>query len=260
MRSFDGAWDEVSVNRPLVLGALGLLAAAATYVLVRESNATDASRESARTRGADAHEPDRSADTARPPEAAAPEASPAPARSGAAHAAAPSPDEHAEHDEPTHRARRIDRARWELLRRAVERAQQARLRGSVPPGAAPSEDEGAEVEALGAETIQDAMRDLSPLITECYELALVEDPELQEQLTVRFSIAGEPDVGGAVEEASLVDEIESPTMEECVRETIYTLELPAPEEGGRVEVVYRFHVSDVPPEGEDTGAPAEERP
>jgi hypothetical protein len=152
------------------------------------------------------------------------------------------------------------------LRAAIEAARATRVReataelaggGVAPNGTSPSPSTGAvqvppdeDAERLGRldpQYIRDAIRDLQPLLRECYELAL-EDARssgretLEGRLVTRFVIGGEPDVGGVIEESSVMDEsdLRHPLLEECFTETLFTVELPAPEEGGRVTVHYPF--------------------
>lgn len=151
------------------------------------------------------------------------------------------------------------------LRAAIEAARAARVREAVaelaagaptPSGAGetaagtvhvPPEQDTERLGRLDPQYIRDAIRDLQPLLRECYELAL-EDARssgretLEGRLVTRFVIGGEPDVGGVIEESSVMDEsdLRHPLLEECFTETLFTVELPAPEEGGRVTVHYPF--------------------
>lgn len=149
------------------------------------------------------------------------------------------------------------------LRAAIEAARVARVReaaaelagGATPPGTTatsttvqvPPEEDAERLGRLDPQYIRDAIRDLQPLLRECYELAL-EDARssgretLEGRLVTRFVIGGEPDVGGVIEESSVMDEsdLRQPLLEECFTETLFTVELPAPEEGGRVTVHYPF--------------------
>lgn len=105
--------------------------------------------------------------------------------------------------------------------------------------------------ALSKNYIQAAIDDLKPLLKECYDLALAEDHKLQGKLTISFSVAA-ASTGGIVESAH-VEEGASAThslLQECVRETIYTLELPAPDGGGIVNVRYPFSFSHETPQGD----------
>jgi hypothetical protein len=149
---------------------------------------------------------------------------------------------------PTRRARPSDaeRSRWQALRTAIERARAERVRewtksrSSAPGGASSDAD---AIGTLPADYIRAQMQAIRPLIIECYEETLRTEPGLAGRLVVEFDIAGEPDVGGIVED-SRIDEssdlARSAALSECVRETIYSLELRAPEGGGRVQVRYPF--------------------
>lgn len=159
-------------------------------------------------------------------------------------------------EEPTRSRAEADPSllRRAFLERAIADAREARLAhertetrartgGSESPGAAPGGD---DVGALDPDYIRSRIQELRPLLAECYALALSEQTDLRGKLVVEFVIAGEPDVGGIVEE-SHIDEVAStlahPTLTECVRETMYTAEFTAPEGGGRVTVRYPFDFS-----------------
>jgi len=143
----------------------------------------------------------------------------------------------------------------EALREAIRAARDRRLgqpseEGADERGAPATAARTAEDEALGAiepgtldrEYIQGAIREIRPLLAECYELALSESPDLAGRLVVSFGIDGEPEVGGVVENSRVSDEseIRHSVLDECITETLYTLRLPAPEGGGHVEVTYPF--------------------
>jgi hypothetical protein len=139
-------------------------------------------------------------------------------------------------------------ARARLLA-ALERAQAAR--GPAPaPAAAPGggplpglRPDGSVFGELDKEYIRASIRELVPLVRECYENALRDQPDLGGTLTVAFTIAGEPEIGGVVTESGIVG-TDAGTLhaglEECVRETMYGLKLQAPRGGGIVKVRYPF--------------------
>jgi hypothetical protein len=142
----------------------------------------------------------------------------------------------AEEPAPAPRAGRIDRARWNAI---VEELRESRERAASTP-APPSGEEPRGT--LDRRYIRDAVRAVTPLLEECYELARAEDPTLEGRLVVEFTIGGDPEVGGVVEESEVADDsaLRHPILDECVRETMYTIELPPPEHGGRVDVRYPF--------------------
>jgi hypothetical protein len=139
-------------------------------------------------------------------------------------------------------------ARARLLA-ALERAQAARGPAAAPaptPGGGTMpvlRADGGVVGSLDKEYIRAAIRELIPLVHECYENALRDRPDLGGRLTVEFRIAGEPAIGGVVTE-SRIAETDAGTLhaglEECVRETMYGLKLAAPAGGGTVKVRYPF--------------------
>ncbi len=146
-----------------------------------------------------------------------------------------------------------------LARALRERIESARTEREGAEASAPPDEVRSLVETGGSSIngspdapgrldpayIREAVRELQPLIAECYELALEEDDTLAGRLVLEFDIEGEPEVGGVVEDSAIGDEstLTHPTLDECVRETIYTLELPAPEGGGMVHVRYPFTFS-----------------
>jgi RNA polymerase sigma factor (sigma-70 family) len=107
-----------------------------------------------------------------------------------------------------------------------------------------------EVEDQDKEYIRGAVREILPLITECYEAGLERNPKLDGKILVAFTIEGEPDVGGLVGE-SQIDASESTladaTVRECIQETMYALKIDPPSNGGSVHVRYPFTFSTQPP-------------
>lgn len=113
--------------------------------------------------------------------------------------------------------------------------------------------------SLDKEYIREAIQEVKPLIGECYEMLLESQPEAEGRLVAELVIAGDESVGGIVEESRLLEDstLQNPSLDECVRETLYTLELPAPKGGGRVVVRYPFHLAAKAPSGDGQGEPAE---
>ncbi len=145
--------------------------------------------------------------------------------------------------EPPAAPPRISRQQWDERRRVLRAAQPpARRVPEKRAQAAAAQTAGEAPGTLPRDYIQERVREIVPLVRECYELGLEEEPSLAGRMVARFTIVGDPDIGGIVEEVTLGEEsdLESPVVEECVRETMYTLELAAPEEGGRVVVNYPF--------------------
>ncbi len=97
--------------------------------------------------------------------------------------------------------------------------------------------------SLSKEYIQESIKEIIPLVKECYHMALAEDPKLAGKIIVRFTIIADQEYGGLVEESQVLDDTElaaNPMLNECFRETMYALKIKAPEGGGRVTVNYPF--------------------
>ena len=99
--------------------------------------------------------------------------------------------------------------------------------------------------SLSSEYLRGVVTEASPLLLECYQLALLENENLAGKVVVRFTIAGEPEVGGYVEKVSLSEdsEIQDEDFQECMRETIYSLQFDAPQNGGIINIKYPFKFS-----------------
>jgi hypothetical protein len=107
--------------------------------------------------------------------------------------------------------------------------------------------------SLSKEYIQESIKEIIPLIKECYEMALAEDPKLTGKIIVRFTIIADQEYGGLVEDSQVLDDTKlaaNPMLNECFRETMYALKIKAPEGGGRVTVNYPFILRSASP-GED---------
>jgi RNA polymerase sigma-70 factor (ECF subfamily) len=137
-----------------------------------------------------------------------------------------------------------DRQRFAATLAAV-RARRGRYRRQLAPRT--SDDTApalAQPPSLDREYIQDRIRDVVPLIKECYEMAIEQDPttSLEGKLVVNFTIDAEEEVGGYVAEAELADPEAAlgQAIGECVTETIYSIEFEPPEGGGQMTVSYPF--------------------
>jgi RNA polymerase sigma factor (sigma-70 family) len=171
--------------------------------------------------------------SAAPPSAAIPATSGAPASGALASRGAPA-------------VRRLpDRgAREELLARIRQAQRQRASRGGVaratpadvptrlgPPG------------ELDKDYVRSSVRELLPMVRECYEAAREHTPDLGGRIAVTFTIEGEPEIGGVIG-SSQIDQAQTtvadPPMLECVQETMYAIEIDPPPGGGVVTVTYPF--------------------
>lgn len=74
-----------------------------------------------------------------------------------------------------------------------------------------------------------------PLVDECHALAREQNPGLTGLLNLDVEIVGDADLGGVVDslEPSRNNEVHDPAMLECVRESLLSITLPAPDLAGR---------------------------
>ena len=116
--------------------------------------------------------------------------------------------------------------------------------GAAPPLRAPG--------SLDKEYIQEQIKEIVPLIRECYDAALSMDPELGGKVTVEMKLIGEEEIGGLIESSVVLAEqsdVTTPDFLECVSETMYAVELDAPEGGGTVTIRYPFQFQSAPEDG-----------
>lgn len=147
--------------------------------------------------------------------------------------------------------RRIDPAKRQDLLDAIHSAHtRAPAAPALPsePGAASPSGKTARPELppdgdLDKAYIRASVQDLIPMLVDCYDKALNQNPRLAGTVVVKFTIEGEPGIGGVVSESE-IDKIKStlpdPKVRECIQDTMYSLEIDPPANGGQVSVVYPF--------------------
>ena len=94
--------------------------------------------------------------------------------------------------------------------------------------------------------IRRAVRELLPLLRDCYDQGLERDPKLAGTVTVEFTIEGEPGVGGVIGRSAIDPAgttLADAAARECIQETMYGLEIDPPADGGVVTVRYPFAFS-----------------
>jgi hypothetical protein len=147
----------------------------------------------------------------------------------------------------------MEGARRQELLGALDRARSQRERGA---GATPSPGPRNGTEwvpspalppgTLDRDKVRATVREAVPLLFDCYQRELDEKPDFAGRLELVFTVAGEPDVGGLVEDVALESPngmTERPAFAECVRETMLSLEFEPPEAGGKVVIRYPFEFS-----------------
>ena len=107
--------------------------------------------------------------------------------------------------------------------------------------------ESSKPSGLPAEYIREAVREIIPLLKECYHMELEERGDISGKVVLGFDLVADDEHGGLVEEASILEselskEI-SDSFAECLRESVYALRLDAPKWGGRHTVRYPLFFS-----------------
>jgi len=75
---------------------------------------------------------------------------------------------------------------------------------------------------------------LQQLLGECYDLARAGDRSIAGKVALLFTVSGEPDIGGLVDDIRFDEAgttIASPDLRECMRQSLYALELDPPPQG-----------------------------
>lgn len=106
----------------------------------------------------------------------------------------------------------------------------------------------AEAAAAGpAETlrveIRTAMRDVIPLLGECYEAAMPDLAEPETRVVAELTLTGDPDVGTLIDAGQVLDEEGKPlpaAFDDCLRRALGSLALPPLAEGDQLEIRYPF--------------------
>ena len=157
--------------------------------------------------------------------------------------------------DPTKRAA-ADRLRAQIGE-ALERAKEASARtgggaattaGGSEPAAQPTDDDGDALTdrvGLDPETGKALHTQLMPLADECIELARERDATLSGMLAMEFGVAGDPDLGAVVDTVDFPEdrnELRDEELLTCMRETALSMTLPAPQNGGRLDLLITLPV------------------
>lgn len=131
----------------------------------------------------------------------------------------------------------------------IAAAQSARAAVHAParpqlPAEAVAEGEGAT--PISKTEIRDAMREVIPLLTECYDAAIPTLPDGELELVAEMTLTGDPDVGTLIDAKELADKQgrKLPAkFDDCLRTTFQSLALPPLKEGDTLSVHYPFMFS-----------------
>lgn len=94
--------------------------------------------------------------------------------------------------------------------------------------------------------IQSVVRaELIPMVSKCYEELLVRSPRAAGKVTLSYTILGEAEVGGVVDDVEVETEkgLEDEKLHTCVRESMASIAFRPPADGGKVTVVYPIELA-----------------
>jgi len=144
--------------------------------------------------------------------------------------------------------------------RAKRKAGQAARHSSLGPedSSAPGAPGSGHEAEMDRQVIRDAMHEVIPFLADCYTEARGTTLSADHlEVRAHFTMTGDPDIGTVIDAKQLFDDHERalPTkLDDCMRATIQTLELPPLGDGDTIDVDYPLLFSDGPPDGSGSGS------
>jgi hypothetical protein len=117
---------------------------------------------------------------------------------------------------------------------------------SAPPAPRLPENLPEEETKISKTQIRDAMREVIPIVTECYQAAIPTLPDPNIEITAKMALTGDPDVGTIIDADQIFFKDGTPLpakFDDCLRTTFMSLALPPLAEGDKIEVHYPFRFS-----------------
>lgn len=100
---------------------------------------------------------------------------------------------------------------------------------------------------MDPEEVRGAVKELLPLMAECFDMAIPDDAHLEGELIAKLALQSEPDVGTIIADADLGEGdpqlVGNAELTECLHETLMSLELPPLPGGGEATIDYPFAFS-----------------
>ncbi len=143
----------------------------------------------------------------------------------------------------------------------IAAAQAARKAARVPQRPSLGAAESTSAGSLGSghegdmdrDVIRGAMHEVLPFLADCYSAARAKTLSVDHlEIRAHFTLTGDPDIGTVIDANQIFDADKHalPTaLDDCLRGTLQTLELPPLADGDTVEVDYPLVFSDGPPDG-----------
>jgi len=133
-------------------------------------------------------------------------------------------------------------------------AQRARTSHYAAPTPAPSLPAAVpldqDLDALKT-TLRSAMHDVLPHLQACYERALPSLATPNFTIKAQLALTGDPDIGTLIDAKQLLDGDGVPlpaALDDCLRSSLQSLELPPLSEGSTIAVTYPFMFRSAPPD------------
>lgn len=140
--------------------------------------------------------------------------------------------------------------RGQLVERIAAAQQRRKSARTIGPRSAGEASEGtSQPGEVNRDSIKSAMHEVLPFLAECYSQARAGSalPADHLEIHAHFTLAGDPDVGTMIDAKQLFDDDKHAlpaTLDDCIRGTLQTLELPPLGDGDTVEVDYPLMFSD----------------
>lgn len=112
---------------------------------------------------------------------------------------------------------------------------------------------------MDKDVIRGAMHEVLPFLGDCYGDARATTLSANHlEIKAHFTLTGDPDIGTVIDAKQLFDDNKQPLpakLDDCIRSTLQTLELPPLGDGDTIEVDYPLSFSDAPPaDGSGSGS------
>jgi len=114
---------------------------------------------------------------------------------------------------------------------------------------------------MDRDVIRGAMQEVLPFLGDCYSAARATTLSADHlEIRAHFTLTGDPDIGTVIDANQLFDDKKhalASKLDDCIRGTLQTLELPPLGDGDTIEVDYPLAFSDGPPDdGSGSGSGA----
>lgn len=168
---------------------------------------------------------------------------------------------------PPQHVRRLANAeeRRELVAH-IAAAQAARKAAPLPHHSSLSSTDSTDRGSFGSghegdmdrDVIRGAMQEVLPFLGDCYGEARTTTLSADHlEIHAHFTLTGDPDIGTVIDANQLFDDSKNALpskLDDCIRGTLQTLELPPLGDGDTIEVDYPLVFTDAPPAGSGSGA------